>query len=142
MRGQVQTVIEQLPEAATRFATELARLRLSQTGSLEKLQSAASTVEKATAQAAGGNPAPRQPATHVIVDSPKFSLGTFLWAGSMGMLGATSQALAVAFLVYFLLLGGDTFKRKLVRLTGSTLRAAGLRSTYSMRSMARCRRRC
>ena len=121
LRGQVQTVAEQLPEAATRFATELAQLRLGQAGSLEKLQSAASTVEKATAQAAGGNPAPRQPATHVIVDSPKFSLSTFLWAGSMGMLGATSQALAVMFLVYFLLLGGDTFKRKLVRLTGPTL---------------------
>jgi predicted PurR-regulated permease PerM len=39
----------------------------------------------------------------------------------MGTLGALGQLAMVAFLVFFLLLGGDRFKRSLVRLTGSSL---------------------
>jgi predicted PurR-regulated permease PerM len=121
LRGQVQTIIEQLPMAATKFATGIARMQISQTGNLQKMQSAATQVEKATTQAAGGGTTPRQPATHVIVDEPTFKLGNVLWQSSMGAIGAMGQAAMVVFLVFFLLLGGDTFKRKLVRLTGPSL---------------------
>jgi len=55
------------------------------------------------------------------VDHPAFKLGNFLWESSMGALGAVIQAAMVAFLVFFLLLGGDTFKRKLVRLAGPSM---------------------
>jgi predicted PurR-regulated permease PerM len=121
LRGQMQTIVEQLPQAATKFATSVARMRIGQIGNLQKVQDAATVVEKATTQAAVGPVAPRQPATHVIVDQPTFKLSSFLWESSMGALGAMGQAAMVVFLVFFLLLGGDTFKRKLVRLTGSSL---------------------
>jgi predicted PurR-regulated permease PerM len=121
LRGQMQTIIEQLPQAATKFATALGRMQIGQIGNLQKMQSAATAVERATTQAAGGSAAPRQPATHVIVDQPTFKLSSFLWESSMGALGAMGQAAMVVFLVFFLLLGGDTFKRKLVRLTGPSL---------------------
>lgn len=120
LRGQVQTIIEQVPEAATKFANGIARMRIGQTGNLKKLQNAAAEVEKATTEAAGGN-APRQPATRVTMDPPKFKLGSFLWESSMGAIGAVVQAAMVVFLVFFLLLDGDTLKRKLVRLTGPSL---------------------
>ena len=55
------------------------------------------------------------------MDLPKFRLSDYLWAGSMGAVGAMGQAAMVVFLVFFLLLGGDTFKRKLVRVTGPSL---------------------
>ena len=58
---------------------------------------------------------------HVVVDPPAFKLGTFLWATSLGAVGVLGQAAMVVFLVFFLLLGGDLFKRKLVRLTGPSL---------------------
>jgi predicted PurR-regulated permease PerM len=121
LRGQMQTIIEQLPVAATKFAAGLTRMRISQVGSMQKMQNAATEVEKAATQAAGGSAALREPATHVIVDQPKFKVGSFLWENSMGALGAMGQAAMVIFLVFFLLLGGDTFKRKLVRLTGPSL---------------------
>jgi predicted PurR-regulated permease PerM len=121
LRDEMQTIVEQLPAAATKFATELARLRVGQVGTMQKMQNAANEVERATTQAAGGATAPRQPATHVIVDQPKFKLGSFLWESSMGAVGAMVQAAMVAFLVFFLLLGGDMYKRKLVRLTGPSL---------------------
>ena len=121
LRGQMQTIIEQLPEAATKFAAGLARMQISQIGNMQKMQNAATEVQKAASQAAGGSAAPPEPVTHVIVDKPTFKVGNFLWESSMGALGVMGQAAMVVFLVFFLLLGGDTFKRKLVRLTGPTL---------------------
>jgi predicted PurR-regulated permease PerM len=120
LRGQVQTIVEQLPAAASKFSAGVARLRSSQLGTMQKVQSAATEVEKATTQAAGAASAPKQPATHVVVDAP-FKLGDALWSGSKGAMGAVGQAIMVLFLTFFLLVGGDTFKRKLVRLSGPTL---------------------
>jgi predicted PurR-regulated permease PerM len=51
LRGQMQTIIEQLPEAATKFADGLARMRIGQTGNLQIMQDAATAVEKAATQA-------------------------------------------------------------------------------------------
>jgi predicted PurR-regulated permease PerM len=42
-------------------------------------------------------------------------------AGSLSLAAFISQATMVVFLVFFLLLAGDTFKRKLVKLTGPSL---------------------
>ncbi len=121
LRGQVQAIVDELPSAASKFSAGLARLRTSQGGAMQKVQSAATEVEKATTQVAAAAVVPRQPATHVVVDAPTFKMGDFLWTGSKGAAGAFGQAVTVLFLAFFLLLGGDTFKRKLVRLTGPSL---------------------
>jgi predicted PurR-regulated permease PerM len=121
LRGQMQTIIAQLPEAAATLATGVARMRISEIGNFRTMQNAAAEVERATTQEAGGPVAKRQHVTHVIVDQPAFKLDNFLWKNSLGALGIIGQAAMVAFLVFFLLLGGATFKRKLVLLTGPSL---------------------
>jgi predicted PurR-regulated permease PerM len=121
LRGQMQTIIAQLPEAATKLSAGLAGIQIGQVGNMQRMQNAATQVEKAATQAAGGPAAPRQAVTHVIVDQPTFKLSSFLWKSSMDSLGALGQAAMVVFLVFFLLLGGDRFKRNLVRLTGPSL---------------------
>jgi predicted PurR-regulated permease PerM len=121
LRGQLQTIVAQLPEATATFTTGLARMRISESGDLQTMQNAAAAVERATTQEPVGPVARNQRATHVIVDQPAFKLDSFLWKNSMGALGVIGQASMIAFLVFFLLLGGDTFKRKLVRLTGPSL---------------------
>lgn len=121
LRGQIQAILEQLPEAATKLSAGIARINKGQFTSMQHVQAAASAVEKAASQAAGVAPAPRQPATHVVIDQPTFKLGNYLWAGSIGVVGFIGQAIMVIFLVFFLLLGGDLFKRKLVRMTGPSL---------------------
>ena len=121
LRGQVQTIVEGLPAAASKFSAGVARLRISQLGTMQKMQSAATEVEKAASQATGGTSARKEPATHVVIDQPTFRVGDYLWLGSKGAVGAAGQAVMVLFLTFFLLLGGDMFKRKLVRLAGPTL---------------------
>jgi predicted PurR-regulated permease PerM len=121
LRGQMQTIVEQLPEAASKLSARLASLRIGQLINMQKVQTAAREIEKATSQAESSPSAAKQPATHVVVDQAGFKLGNALWAGSMGALGFVGEAAMVGFLVFFLLVSGDTFKRKLVRLTGPSL---------------------
>jgi predicted PurR-regulated permease PerM len=52
LRGEMQRIIEQLPEAATKFAAGLARMRVGPKGNMQKMQNAAAEVERATTQAA------------------------------------------------------------------------------------------
>ena len=121
LRGQIQTILQQLPDAASKFSAGLAGLRHGQPGNMQNVQAAAREIAKATSQAADGPSSSQQSATHVVIDQPAFKLGSYLWVGSMGTLGFLGEAAMVLFLVFFLLLGGDTFKRKLVRLTGPVL---------------------
>ncbi len=121
LRGQVQSIIEQLPEATRTFSAAVARLRTMPGGNLQRVQNAAAEVEQATTQGAAAAPAAKQAPTHVVVDQPGLKLNNLLFAGSMGALGALGQTITVLFLAFFLLLGGDMFRRKMVRLTGPTL---------------------
>lgn len=120
LRGQFQTILDQVPQAVSKLSTGLASVRKGQMSTMQKVQTAASEIEKATSQAAGIDSTPKRPATRVIIDTPGFKLGDFLWANTMGAMGLIGQAAMVLFLTFFLLLSGDTYKRKLVRLTGPT----------------------
>lgn len=121
LRGQMQTIIDQLPEAVSKLSAGLVSLRKGQASTMQKVQTAASEIEKATNQAAGVSSSARQPVTRAVIDPPGFKLGNFLWASSMGAAGLAGQATMVLFLTFFLLLSGDTYKRKLVRLAGPSL---------------------
>lgn len=120
LRGQVQEILAQLPDAASKLSTGLDKMRRGPLSTMKDVQAAASTIEKATNQA-DQSAIPKQRATHVVIDQPTFKLSNFLWVGSRGVFAFIGQATMVFFLVYFFLLGGDMFKRKLVRLAGPTL---------------------
>jgi len=121
LRGQMQTILAQLPEAASKLSAGFASMRDGLSGNMQKMQNAVGEMEKATSQISSIPPGLKQRTTHVVIDTPGFKLGDFMWAGSMGILGFMGQATMVIFLAFFLLVGGDTFKRKLVRLTGPSL---------------------
>jgi predicted PurR-regulated permease PerM len=121
LRGQMQTILAQLPEATTKLSGGIASMRDDPGGNMQKVQSAMGEIEKATSQVASVSPDLDQSPVHVVIDTPGFKLGDFMWARSLGALGIVGQAAMVMFLVFFLLVGGDTFKRKLVRITGPSL---------------------
>jgi len=121
LRGQVQTILVQLPEAASKLSEGFASMRDDPRGNLRKMQTAMGEMEKATSQVANTPSGGKQRTPHVIIDAPGFMIGDVMWASSMGALGFIGEAAMVIFLCFFLLVGGDTFKRKLVRLAGPTL---------------------
>ena len=121
LRGQAQTILNQLPVAASKLSVALLSLREGQPNTMQNVQAAAREIDNATSQAGDIHSAPKQPATHIVIDQPVFKLGDFLKAGSLGLFDFIGQSTMVLILVFFLLLAGDTFKRKLVRLAGPSL---------------------
>ena len=63
LRGQMRTIVAQLPEAAATFATGLARMRIGEIGNLRTVQNAAAELERATTQVPAEPVARRQRAT-------------------------------------------------------------------------------
>ncbi|WP_124948405.1 AI-2E family transporter [Sulfuriferula thiophila] len=121
LRGQMQTIFTQLPEAASKLSAGLANMRNDPDGSMQRMQAAVGEMEQAGSQITSTPPGHKQRITHIVIDKPGFKLGDVMWAGSVSVLGFISQATMVIFLAFFLLAGGDTFKRKLLRLTGPSL---------------------
>ncbi len=118
-------LIESLPAAAERLG-EKVRERASggKTTPLDPVQKAAAELEKA-AEAANNNgkadpPVPRG-VQRVVVEKPRFDIREHLWSGTVGLVSLVGQIVLVTFLTYFLLLSGDTFRRKLVKITGPGL---------------------
>jgi predicted PurR-regulated permease PerM len=90
-------------------------------GTTETVKSESEMTDPITPVIEAPPPAPVLPPVQVVVEQkPDSKLGSYLWAGSVGVMGFLGQALLVIFLVFFLLLAGDTFKRKLVRIAGSS----------------------
>jgi len=121
LHGQIQTILDQLPETVSRISASLTTSNRGETSTMQKMQTVAREIEKATSQPTSIPAATKQPTRHVVIDAPDFKIGSFLWAGSMGVAGLIGQATMVVFLTYFLLLTGDTYKRKLVRVTRPSL---------------------
>jgi predicted PurR-regulated permease PerM len=119
--GQLQTIIDQLPTGVDKLSLMVRTLRDGQPDLMQKVQTAAHEIGKGTSKPADIPSPNKKSATQIIVDPPMFNLGDVLMAGSVGVFGLMSESVVVLMLVFFLLLTGDTFKRKLVRLTGSSL---------------------
>jgi predicted PurR-regulated permease PerM len=120
LRGEAATIVQQLPEAAQRLRTAIQKdRRANRGGTIEQVQKAASELSQAANEAAA-TPAPRG-VQRVQIEEPAVKVSDYLWWSSAGILAFAGQAVSVLFLVYFMLLSGDLFKRKLVQVTGPTL---------------------
>ncbi|MDO9273056.1 MAG: AI-2E family transporter [Rugosibacter sp.] len=117
LRGQLEALFDQVPAVADKLSAGLASMRKGQTSAMQKMQIAANQIEKAT----NGASMSKQSATRVVIDQSGFKLGAFLWENSVRAAVLIGQAVMVLFLTFFLLLSGDIYKRKLVRITGPSL---------------------
>ena len=120
LSGQVQSIIAKLPEASSKL-TSVLRNKGETLHSIEKVQIAATQVETATNAVSNAVIKKKSPAMRVVIEKPKFNVSDYLWRGSLGIFGIVGTVITMAFLAYFLLLSGDTFKRKLVKITGPSL---------------------
>lgn len=120
LRAQVEKILDQVPDAAAKLSATLRDLA-SQPNPMLKVQEAARKLEQATNQAANGQTPAQKPPTRVVIDDPKIKLVDWLWTGSLGIFGFLGDTVMLLLLVVFLLLSGDTFKRKLMRISGPSL---------------------
>jgi predicted PurR-regulated permease PerM len=122
LSDEAMAIVDKVPAAAQRLATRMQRQNRSDAppqGAIEKVQEAAKELEKAAEKAT--DPAGVRGAQRVQVVEPAFAARDYLWAGGKGLLRFLGQFTMVLFLVFFLLVTGDLFKRKLVKIAGPTL---------------------
>ena len=121
LRGQVQSIISTLPEAAVKLTSAFAVKRGDPLTNMQKVQIAANQVETAANSVENNIKNKKPPVMRVVLEEPKFKIGDFLWRSSLGVFGFIGEAITMIFLAYFFLLSGDSFKRKLVKITGPSL---------------------
>jgi predicted PurR-regulated permease PerM len=113
-------LMESLPLAAQKLGDSLNSSRGKPENTLALVQKAAAQLEKAAEQTATAAPVSRS-VQRVVVEKPKFDIRDHLWTGTLGLMSMLGQMGMVAFITFFLLASGDTFRRKVVKLAGPTL---------------------
>ncbi|MEP6722379.1 MAG: AI-2E family transporter [Variovorax sp.] len=110
-------LVDSLPIAAQKLRQAVRNRSPARTGTLDTVQQAAAQLEQA-AEENSAKVAARKGVARVIVERPSFNVRDYLWSGTLGLLAAAGQLALVAFLTFFALASGDTFRRKLVKITG------------------------
>jgi predicted PurR-regulated permease PerM len=114
-------VVREIPEAAKQIRGKMARQRGKPADSaLGQMQEAATEIDKAVVAAATETPT-QSKVQQVEVVERGFRATDYLWIGGVGLLGFAGQFTVILFLVFFLLVTDDLYKRKFVKITGPTL---------------------
>ena len=112
-------MIENIPEAAQKLRRSLeGRRSEGPAAAIDKVQKAAAELERAAETNVA--PAPGRGVTKVQIEPPRFNVKDYLWPGALGLAAAAGQVLVVIFITFFLLMSGDTFRRKMVKIAGPT----------------------
>jgi predicted PurR-regulated permease PerM len=114
-------LIETLPDAAQKIRLGRLKERGTSEGTIENVQKTATSLEQAASETGAQVPAAPRGVTRVQIEKPRLNVKDYLWMGTKSAVGFAGQLTMVLFLAYFMLVSGDTFRRKLVKITGPTL---------------------
>ena len=115
LSDQANSLITSLPDAAQKLRDTLhPKLSNPNPSTIDQVQKAAATL----AQAADSNAKATPGVAKVQIVKASFNIQDYLFTGTMRAAQAAAQVVVVAFITYFLLAAGDTFRRKLARIAG------------------------
>jgi len=114
-------LIETLPDAAQKFRKALRKEWGASAGAMEQMQKAAVQLESAANETITPAAAAPKGVTRVFIENSKLNITDYLWTGTLEATVFAGQAAMVLFLTYFLMVSGDIFRRKLIKITGDTL---------------------
>ena len=115
-REDAERIWEQVPVAARAVADSVKKAARQPAGSVAEVTKAAAEIE-AVASTGKASPPPARPAAA----PPAKSFWSMVWEGGKTVGTAAAQVMVVIFLVFFMLASGDLFKRKIVKIAGTTL---------------------
>ena len=116
IRGEATAFAARLPGVAHELARGMRSRMPGNAGAMARMQQAANELERAAAPAR-----PADGVTAVRVEEPTFKWRDWALQGSNSALALGAQLFAVLCLVYYLLLAGDLYRRKIVRIVGTSL---------------------
>jgi predicted PurR-regulated permease PerM len=115
--------LEKLPKSLEKFKHALKRSSLGQKHSIQKAMEAASEIGKIATESDSGSHSQVRKPQHVPqakVEQPGPDIREYLWLGSRGAMQFVGQIFLILFLIYYLLVSGDLFKRKLITIAGQS----------------------
>ena len=112
-------LVESLPAAAQKFRQTIKSRQGNKGSTLDTVQKAATQIEQVAQETSG--PATTRGVMRVIVEPARFNIKDYLWTGTIGLATLVGQITVVIFLTYFLMVSGNTFRRKLIKLAGPSL---------------------
>jgi predicted PurR-regulated permease PerM len=123
LQPQAIQVLDIVPRAAAKFSAAVRHSAHGPPGAVEKMQRAASEIEKAAhAAATTSNPSVTTvTAAKTPADTAAFNVWDYVVMGTASAVAGIGQLVVVVALVYFLLIAGDSFRRTLMRISGDTL---------------------
>jgi predicted PurR-regulated permease PerM len=127
LSDEAMSIVSNVPVAARRLRERVIAQRGQNTGVLTQMHEAAKELEKTADVATKSEEDPRQAGVgrnqvqRVQVVEPAFRASDYIWIGGVGLFGFLGQFVVILFLSYFLLVTGDLYKRKLVKIAGPTL---------------------
>ncbi len=119
LRHQAQSIIDQVPAVVKKVSRLVDVLDSGQGSRLDNVRRAADALQKATDQATGGTSSGS--AKLVMVEPTGIRVKDLFVSGGRSVLALLGQMLMTIFLSFFILLAGDKFKRKFVKVAGRTL---------------------
>ncbi|WP_411884930.1 AI-2E family transporter [Polaromonas sp. YR568] len=119
LSDEATQLVQALPAAAQKFREAMKARSGRSDSALETVQKAAAQIEQAAQE--NGAPGTTRGAMRVVVEPARFDIRHYLWSGTIGLIALIGQATVVVFLTYFLMISGDTFRRKLLKLAGDSL---------------------
>ncbi len=119
LRHQAQSIIDQVPAVVKKVSRLVDVLDSGQGSRLDNVRRAADALQKATDQATGGTSSGS--AKLVMVEPAGIRVKDLFVSGGRSVLALLGQMLMTIFLSFFILLAGDKFKRKFVKVAGRTL---------------------
>ena len=124
LSDEATAIVGTIPDASRRIRDRVTAQRRQNTTIISQVQEAAKEIEK-TADAATTAPDDARPRANQVqrvqIVEPAFRASDYLWIGGMGLFGFLGQFAMILFLVFFLLVTGDLYKRKMVKIAGPTL---------------------
>lgn len=120
LSDEATATLESMPEAARKFRKALEEERIATDSTMEKVKEATAEIMEA-AKDLPITTDPEKGVTRVQIENPKIDFQTYLLAGTVGVFGITGQIAMVLFLAYFLIVSGDSFRRKMIKVSGDRL---------------------
>ncbi len=118
LKDEAAGMIETLPQAAKKLRRTLQKeVGGLESGAIGNVQEAAKQIERA-ARETGAEPSVPRGVTRVQIEERRFRFEDYLWDGTLGALSVVSLAVMVLFLAFFMMISGDTYRRKLVLISG------------------------
>lgn len=117
LRDDAAAMLESLPQAARKLRHEVSAAQAKGPSTLQKVQEAATELQKAAAEATGT----RAPTAAAPASPEPVWLRNYLLTQTGLLIAVAAQAPLVLLLAFFLLASGGEFRRKLVQFAGPTL---------------------